>query len=450
MADFLSLHTALSGILAARAGVETTSHNVANAHSTGYTRQRVTQLSREYGHQTSYGTIGTGTTIDGISRARNEFLDMRVRAGLGLAAGLDVRASLLGRVEEALAEPELGIGAALADTWNAFEELSLSPTDPAARRNVIATLQALTTRINTVAESWNRVASDAQVSIQQDIGEVNRLLQEVAGLNEAIRRSSGLATPNDLYDRRDLALDRLAALIGATSREMADGTVKVSVGGLTLVQGDRASEISWNADDLTIGHVSGVDVQPGGAIAEYQRFLAEDLAARQATFDQFVTHLVETLNSRHNAGTYGPGQSGADLFDPAATAFTLTLLVTDPYELAASGDPFATHDGGNAASLAALREEPVPGDGRTLDQIWREIVTDIGVSARTALDAASAQAGLQSAAELARMGAHGVSIDEEMVALIEYQHAYQASARVMTAVDELLDQLITRTGLVGR
>lgn len=450
MADFLSLHTALSGILAARAGVETTSHNVANAHSTGYTRQRVTQLSREYGHQASYGTIGTGTTIDGITRARNEFLDMRVRAGLGLSAGLDVRASLLAQVEEALAEPELGISAALADTWNAFEELSLSPTDPAARRNVISTLQALTVRINTVAVGWNRVAADAHVSVQQDVGEVNRLLEEVAGLNDAIRRSTGLTTPNDLYDRRDLALDRLAELIGATSREMEDGTVKVSVNGLTVVQGDRVNELTWDAESLRVMHPSNVELTPGGAVAEYKRFLEVELPTRQAEFDQFVATLVEALNSRHTSGTYGPGLPGEELFAPDATAFTLTLVMTDPDRLAASGDPFATHDGSNAASLAALREEPILGDGRALDQIWREIVTDIGVSARTALDGASAQAGLQNAAELARLGAHGVSIDEEMVALIEYQHAYQASARIMTAVDELLDQLITRTGLVGR
>src|SRR5690606_33274569 len=135
--------------------------------------------------------------------------------------------------------------------------------------------------------------------------------------------------------------------------------------------------------------------------------------------------------------------------------FTFELLVTDPDRLAASGIPFALHDGSNAASLAALREEAegLVGDPATrvnLDSWWREIVTDIGVRARTAQDAASAQTSLQNTAELARLGAHGVSIDEEMVALIEYQHAYQASARVMTAVDELLDQLITRTGIVGR
>ena len=453
MADFLSLHTALSGILAARAGVETTSHNVANAHSTGYTRQRVTQLSREYGHRASYGVVGTGTTVDGIDRLRNEFLDMRVRAGLGLTAGLDVRASLLASVEEALAEPELGIGAVLADTWNAFEELSLSPTDPAARRNVIATLQALATRINTVAIGWERVGADAAVSIEQDINEVNRLLNEVAGLNDAIRRSTGLDTPNDLLDRRDLALDRLAELIGATSRQMEDGTVKVSVNGLTVVFGDKVNELGWNRDDATITHPSGVDVTPGGAVAEYQRFLQDVLPNYRAQFRQFVDTLVANLNERHRAGADIEGTPGEDLFAFDADTFTLTLLVTDPDRLAASGTPFALHDGRNAASLAALREEAVevdPTKSIVLDNWWREIVTDIGVNARTARDAAAAQASLQSAAELARLGAHGVSIDEEMVALIEYQHAYQASARVMTAVDELLDQLITRTGLVGR
>ncbi len=456
MSDLLSLHTALSGILAARAGVETTSHNVANAHSTGYTRQRVTQLSREHGHRAAYGIVGTGTTIEGVDRLRNEFLDMRVRAGLSLAAGLDVRASLLASVEETLAEPELGISAALADTWKAFEDLSLSPTDPAARRNVIATLRALTTRVNTVAESWNRVESDARVSVQQDVNEVNRLLHEVAGLNDAIRRSNGLgSTPNDLLDRRDQALDRLAELIGAGSRVMDDGSVKVSVNGLTLVLGIEVNDLEWQAGTLDVMHPSNVPVTAGGTIGEYQQFLGVGLPALRSQFSGFVEHLAHSLNLRHGNGADVDGNPGTDLFHFEDASFTFELLVTDPDRLAASKIPFALHDGTNAASLAALREEEeaLVGDPTTranLDNMWREVVTDIGVRARTARDAATAQGKLHDTAELARLGAHGVSIDEEMVALIEYQHAYQASARVMTAVDELLDQLITRTGLVGR
>ncbi|MFO7299378.1 MAG: flagellar hook-associated protein FlgK [Actinomycetes bacterium] len=456
MSDFLSLHTALSGVLAARAGVETTSHNVANAHSTGYTRQRIDQASREHGIRTSYGVVGTGTTVTGIDRLRNEFLDMRVRAGLGLAAGLDVRASLLRSVEDALAEPELGISSALAATWNSFEDLALNPTDPAARRNVIATLTALATRINTVADNWSRVESDAMVAIQQDVNEVNRLLHEVAGLNDAIRRSEGLgATPNDLLDRRDVALDRLAELVGATSRHMEDGTVKVQVNGLTVVLGTQVSELEWRPLDLEVMHPSGVPLVPGGSVGEYRAFLSETLPAFREQFSDFVEHLAHSLNQRHTNGADIDGNPGTDLFFFDRDPFTFELLVTDPDRLAASGIPFALHDGSNAASLAALREEAegLVGDPATrvnLDSWWREIVTDIGVRARTAQDAASAQTSLQNTAELARLGAHGVSIDEEMVALIEYQHAYQASARVMTAVDELLDQLITRTGIVGR
>lgn len=454
MSDFLTLHTALSGILASRAGVETASHNVANANSEGYTRQTVTQLSRPTGYAAPYGRVGTGTEVDDITRSRDRFLDMRLRSGLGTMAGLDVRSALLTRVEEAMSEPDMGVGAALDATWDAFEELSLDPTDPAARRNVLSTLENLTARIRTAAGSWQQVDEDARSTLEHDSNEVNRLLDEVAGLNEAIRRSSSLSKPNDLYDRRDLALDRLAELVGATSVEQDNGTVRVSVNGIGLVDGTTVRPLDFDSSTLQLVHPSGVDLIAGGEVAEVQRFLTQDLPSRREGLDVFATELVTALNDRHGQGWRSETDQGGDLLTLGSSAATLTVAISDPTELATSahsGPPFPVHNGESAAALAALREDAVAvGATRSLGQAWREMVTDIGVSVQTAENAAAAQRGLNTAAELARRGEHGVSVDEEMVSLVQYQHAYSASARVMSAVDELLDVLITRTGMVGR
>lgn len=452
MSDFLTLHTALSGILASRAGVETASHNVANAQSDGYTRQRVEQRSRSVGHEAPYGRVGTGAGIEGISRSRERFLDMRVRAGLGTMAGLEARTALLTRVEDALAEPDMGVGAALSATWGALEEMSLDPSDPAARRNVLANLENLTARIRTISAAWSQVGEDGLMSLGHHTNEVNQLLQEVAGINDAIRRSTSLSPPNDLYDRRDSALDRLAELVGAVSVESENGMVRVSVQGVGLVDGNDARSLVLDPGTGEVIHPSGVVLPVGGEMAAIQDFLGDDLVARQTDLEDFVDSLITSLNDRHADGWRSDTDAGGDLLTVGSTAANLTVAITDPDLLAASsqqGPPFPVHNGENAGWLAELRDDPVSG-GQSLGQIWRTMVTDIGVSVQSSADAATAQGGLVDAAQLARQGAHGVSVDEEMVSLVQFQHAYSAAARVMSAVDELLDVLITRTGMVGR
>lgn len=452
MSDFLSLHTALSGILASRAGVETASHNVANAQSDGYTRQRVEQRSRTIGHEAPYGRVGTGASIEGISRAREQFLDMRVRAGLGTRAGLEARNALLTRIEDALAEPDMGVGAALSATWSSFEEMSLDPSDPAARRNVLANLENLTARVRTIAADWAQVGQDGLSSLEHHTDEVNHLLEEVAGINDAIRRSTSLSPPNDLYDRRDSALDRLAELVGAVSVESENGMVRVSVQGVGLVDGNDARVLEFDSGTGEVIHPSGVVLPVGGEMAAIKGFLANDLVGRQDDLEEFVVNLISSLNGRHADGWRSDTDPGGDLLTVGSTAANLSVAITDPDLLAASsqqGPPFPVHNGENAGWLGELRDDPVSGT-QSLGQMWRRVVTDIGVSVQGSADAAAAQGGLVDAALLARQGAHGVSVDEEMVSLVQFQHAYSAAARVMSAVDELLDVLITRTGIVGR
>lgn len=452
MSDFLTLHTALSGILASRAGVETASHNVANAQSEGYTRQRIEQRSRHIGHQAPYGQVGRGSVVEGVSRARERFLDLRVRAGLGTMAGLQARQALLTRVEDALAEPDLGVGAALSATWSAFEEMSLDPSDPAARRNVLSSLENLTARIRTISADWAQVREDGLTTLAHHTNEVNQLLEEVAGINDAIRRSASLSPPNDLHDRRDFALDRLAELVGAVSVEEENGMVRVSVQGVGLVDGKDARSLEFDALSGDIIHPSGVVLPAGGEMAAIQNFLNNDLVARQDGLEDFVQNLTTVLNDRHSDGWRSDTDPGGDLIVAGSTASDIAVAITDPSLLAASseqGPPFPVHNGENADWLAGLRDDAVVGTD-SLGQIWRRLVTDIGAAVRASADAASAQNGLVEAAKLAREGAHGVSVDEEMVSLVQYQHAYSASARVMSAVDEMLEILISRTGVVGR
>ncbi|MDJ0961660.1 MAG: flagellar hook-associated protein FlgK [Acidimicrobiia bacterium] len=456
MGDFVSLYTAFSGLQAAQAGMDTASHNVANAGTDGYTRQRVGLASR-LPHQAPFGQIGTGVDIDDISRVRNSLLDARVRSSIGGQGRLDTLAGLLGGLEAATGEPDHGITASLGGLWSSFEELALDPPDAAARTGVLAQLDALARHVRSIAGSWSGMESNAVADIEATVAETNRLVAEVARLNQAIAGSSAsTGSPNDLMDQRDVVLDQLSRIAGVTVSTTDAGHARVSLNGLSLVHDYSVSTLSFDTATNQIIHSSGSIVRPGGELAGHHSFLNTELPKYQAGLNQFAEDLAAALNTQHASGFTQAGAAGGALlgYTPGDAARSLTLAITDPADLAVAstaGPPVPEFDGTNAEALAGVRNVLAAAAGTiTLDESFRALVTELGAATASAISGAAAQGTQAAASEAARTQVHGVSVDEEMVNLLTYQRAYEAAARVMTAVDEALDTLINRTGLVGR
>ena len=455
MSDFVSLYTAFSGLTAAQAGINTASHNVANASTIGYTRQQVDLTSRIPYHQ-RFGTVGQGVDIASISRARVAGLDTQVRTSASAQGRLDVLADLLAGAEAVMGEPNAGITNSMSGLWAALDELTLDPPNASARRHVISSLDELATNINRVAENWELEAQSATNSLSAYVDETNTLLRDVADLNLKILNASGLpGEPNDLLDQRDVVLDELANIAGVTVTTMDNGAARVSLDGLSLVSDGMVSPLSYDTATNTISHSSGTTVTPGGELAGFQSYLETELPAFQASLNTFAAELTDALNAQHALGFKPDGSAGGALltYTPGSEARSIAIAVSDHTEIAAagSGAPVAEYDGVNADALAALRQSLSAGGGLlTLDDAIRSIVSDVGEMTAAAASGARSQGALTAAAENGRMQTHGVSIDEEMVNLITYQRAYEAAARVMIAVDQNLDTLINRTGVVGR
>jgi flagellar hook-associated protein 1 FlgK len=322
--------------------------------------------------------------------------------------------------------------------------------------SVITALEDVVSEIRIVNEGWTATAANAADELAARVDEVNGLLRQVAELNRAVLESTTqTGSPNDLLDRRDVVLDRLSELAGVTVTPEKHSTVRVSLNGMQLVGGDRVSILSVDPATAVITHDSGVEINASGVLGGFQTVITKDLPAFQAQLDSFVEELAAALNSRHAAGFHENG-AGGDLlsFVAGEAARTLAVAVSDPADLAGagvSGPPFPAFDAANAEFLAALQfDEVAVGGTATLDELHRTLVVEVGGATAASNAAAASQAAVQGSADLARLGQHGVSIDEEMVELLHYQRAYEAAARVMTAVDEALDTLINRTGIVGR
>jgi flagellar hook-associated protein 1 FlgK len=452
---FISLYTAFSGLQAAQAGMDTASHNVSNAGTVGFTRQRVDQASRLPGYR-SFGPVGTGVDITDITRSRDVMLDARARTALGGESRFATLGDLLSGVEAAMAEPNNGVTSGLDALWASFEELALNPPDTAARHDVLNNLQSLTSRIRSVAEGWQAAGRAVAGDITAEITETNRLLQEVADLNRSILQSGASDfTPNDLLDKRDIAVDRLARLAGVRVSITDSGAARVSLDGLALVHDAVASRLSFDSGTNQIVHSSGVSIDAGGSLGARQGFLETVLPQYQSNLDTFAEELAAALNGQHATGFTPSGSAGGTLlaYAPGAAALTINLAITDASELAAAagGPPVAEFDGINAEAMAGLRSALAAAGGtQSLGASIRGLVGSVGSATAAAFTESASQRALAASAENARSQIHGVSVDEEMVNLLTSQRAYEAAARVMTAVDQTLDTLINRTGVVGR
>jgi len=452
---FVSLYTAYSGLNAAQAGMDTASHNVANAANPGYSRQQVT-LATRMPFSRPFGVIGTGVDVTDISRIRSVLLDQQYRSSADNAGRLSTLTNLLSTLEGVTGEPDHGITTALTDLWGAFEDLALDPPDPASRLNVLDSLDALATRIQATAEGWDATTASASTSLASKVDEVNAVLARVASLNSQIMDNGLKGGPNDLLDARDELLDRLSNMAGV-SVHMTDGSgARVSIGGIALVEGATMHALTYDLGTYEVTTDTGTPVTPGGEIAGFRAFLTDEVPALRGALDGFTSDLAAALNTQHAAGFTPAGAAGGPLlsFSAGAEALTISVAVTSIDDLAASGTagpPVPLFDATNVNALAGLRDALVAsGASITLDAAARGLVTNLASSTQAAATGADSNTALMSSARQAKLSVSGVNLDEEMVNLMHYQRTYEASARVMTAVDQMLDTLINGTGIAGR
>lgn len=467
---FAGLSTALSSLYTQRRALETTGQNIANANTEGYSRQRVdmkaaagTPVPALY---SVFDGAGAGVSVSDVVRLRDDFLESRGRAEHARGGYLDARQQILARVENVFAEPgDTALASQLSDFWTGWGDVVNQPGNPAVRTQLIERGATVADGLRAAYDGLNSQWKTVRVQLDAYATQVNTAADAVAQLNQTImqQKAAGLPT-NELADQRDLHLMELAKLTGATTVARDDGTVDVFVGGSSLVS-DAASRhvVAVGAQDMVNQATDTVmfrwesSTGPVAALSGGQ--LAADLETLNTVLPDYVTdlnavakNLADTVNAVHSAG-YGMDSTGAldtagDFFGPnvgaVVTARTISVLITDPRDLGVSGLTGAL-DGSNAAKLAALATKP---DGP--DAEYRTLVVGLGVAAQTAQRRADIQTRVSADMDTLRSADAGVNLDEEMTNMISFQRAYEAASRVLTSIDEMLDVLINRTGLVGR
>lgn len=423
-----ALSIALSALRVSQTAIEVSSHNIANAGTAGYTRQRV---ERRPGtpRNTVYGPMGTGVQVVDITRSRDRYTDDRVRSTDATAKSLEIRTEFGQRSEDAFAEPDNGITASLGRLWPAFQALGQKPGDEALGTQVLSSLDDLAGRVNQARAELGNLQTNALQRLTNEVDTANAAMDRIAELNRIT--PAGLAP--DLADERDRALDTLASTIGATSTMLPDGKIRVAVGGKTIVDGDYVSHLAVDpANDGTVNHGATGPVQLAGSAGGLQTVIQSDLSTYRAKLDTFVSSMVNALNNQHVNNRLPGGSNGGLLVADDGNA--MTVIIASPSQLATADAAGGVNNGNGAIALANLR--------RTVEPTARDLVTFVGGTvANIARSFDNAQA-LADTATQQRLSLTGVNLDEEMAQLITDQKAYAAAARIVSTVDEMLDTLI--------
>lgn len=477
------LSIARGAISAHQVALQTVSQNIANAEVEGYSRQRAEMIT-SYPQRFPNYTVGTGVSVRGVIRMRDELLDASYRREVGNRESYSVRRDLLGEVEGLLGEPsESGLANTLDQFWNSWSDLANNPGSAIAQSAVRQRGQQVAYTLNSYSQRIDDLTVRTRGHLSDVAGQVNTMAKQVAEINKQLTAAevSGQQTP-DLRDARDRIADKLAQLVGARVEIQANGTMGVYLGGLMLVDANNAHQLEVRSTTTTTNLAMVGDVEPiqtvGGQAGQMISFINTDVPAMQGRLNDFARGLVNGVNEYHASGwtaagdalgnanwnpLNGPTGSRVNFFDSSfTTAGTIRLSseVTASALVIASGDvQNAPGNNSLATAIGALRDDNGMAalqtrmganfatqigfaSGESYSDHYTTTVTQLGVDTADAQSQFDVYDALSTQADNRRASVSGVSIDEELTLMLRHQQAYTAASRLVKVADEMAQSIL--------
>ncbi|MHB8262636.1 MAG: flagellar hook-associated protein FlgK [Acidimicrobiales bacterium] len=453
-----SLYTALSGLQTARAGLATTAQDISNVNTPGFQRETAAISTVDNGGMLG---IGGGSQVSNIVQASNAFLQAASLQADASVSNLTASQQVLSSIQAVFPEPSTyGMSEQLSTFWSAWDAVAQNPSSEAPRTALVSNAQNVAAALNQASSQLDTLANQTTTQISTTVSQVNQLLAQVANLNQQVVSVGGGSRANSLVDQRNQIVSQLAQDIGATVRTQSDGSATVSVGGVTLVQGNVADTVqiatSMSGQFSLTSKMTGATLDvTNGAAAGLLASLNTYIPAYQAKINGVAADLASTVNTQLASGYYydsttGTWVSGIPMFLNSFTGTTSGVtaagievnpaVVANPQDIAASSTnvtPDATNNGANAQAMAELFNAT-----GGPDKAYRSLIENIGSQVQGANQQLQTQTSVQTAASQALQSATGVSTDAEMVKSVQYQQAYQAAAKVIAVTATAMQSLL--------
>ena len=440
-----TLNIGSSGLAVAANAISVVGHNVTNAATEGYSRQEVSTASRSPLLDGGFW-VGQGVSTTDIGRATNLFIAERAISAQGDAASAETALRSHQLIETSFTA-ESGLSAQLSDFFDSLEALTDDPSSDSHRMSALSAGESLAESVRTVHGEMSDVQTMLADEISVTVDNLNDTLARVAQLNGLIVQNGS----PDLMDERDTLIANLSSAVGATVDYSASGGATVFIGGHAAVMDTSARTLSatTSADGEPIVQLSvdGTALTVTDSIGGAAGGAMEGWQMAQSVIDQlntFATDFSAAFNAQHAAGFDANGAAGGDVFSVDATdpAASFSFLLTDPDTLAAAADSAATvGDRGNLDALIDLKDSGAVAGSGALEFVTA-LVTEVGSAVAAAEQRYETDSAALSDTAALLDSIAGVDLDEEAADLLAWQAAYQAAARVISATDEMLGELM--------
>lgn len=490
-----SLYIGLSGLQAQQSALNVVGHNIANVNTPGYTRQRA-DLTANKSLIQGQVYFGTGVTLNTIQGIRDRFLDLQIYRETARQTGATDRYAGLDAISNSLGDSgSTGVASQVQAFFQGFQELSARPEDGALRTNVVGKAQSMISALQT----RYRLLADQRTSADQAVGslveEVNSLTTQIAQLNQQITTEAGGGLDNDARDQRKALTDKLAGLVGINVFEGDKGEYQITLdsGSAVLVSGSNAYKLRTQAGAGPDGYASVLSEMGGAAVDVTQGIKDGQLGAKldlrdrilpgfQQQLDQIAAGVAGQVNALHQTGYAADGVTTATAGPPAYDNYFFTgdaangglptgitaassykgmvnalavasPIAKNPLLIATAGVAGAQGNNAIAKAIANLQASgavvDTNGDGTGdtgLSTAAGRLVSDVGTQAQNWEAQSTTQQNLVSALQTQRDRISGVDLDEEAANMMTFQRGYQASARFLSVINQLTDQLVNQFG----
>ncbi len=446
------LNIARSGLFAQQAGLNTTGHNIANATTEGYSRQRA-ELGTSQPALWGPSAMGAGVDVIGVKRIRDQYIDAQLRAQDQSLGWWETMETKLSQLEDAFGEPsDTGLGAAINAFFDSWQDLANAPDNMVARDAVLSKGRTLALKFNYLNDKLTDLQRSLDSEVSGQVDEFNSLTKQLAQLNGRLSTFGANAQgAADLLDQRDRLLDRLSHLANVQVVENDAGQVMLSLDGKVFLEKTNATELRGTRSDTSLTQLSWSDADRlvtinNGSLGALMDLRDNVIGKYSTKLDELAVDIANGVNEVHATGYGLNGHTGLSFFASTVTgAADMRIdsqIAADSRKIAASSNA-QQGNGDIALAISQLQQENKAANSTmTFANFYGGMIGEIGSLMQEATSFSQGQSLMVQQLENQRESEMGVSLDEEMTNLIKYQRAYQATAKLVSMADEMAQTIL--------
>lgn len=460
-----TMEMARNAMRVARSGAEVSGNNLANAANPAYARQRI-KLNSSVTIPTEKGPQGSGAEVARLESIRDKVLDKSIISEKSISQYLDSKQVYLRRAEANLGQTidsrsidsgggAHGISEGMTELFNSFQSLSVSPTSTAERQIVVFNAQKIADKFNTIDRRLSDLRTGINAEVEDLVTSVNSKLKAVANIAVNLGNIEIVeGSANEVRDSLQSSLEELAEFVNISTATNDDGELNVFIDGVQMITDNimtnsvglhtdingmhtMAEQVAGNVMNLKSGYLKGLIDARDTSIVDLQ-----------TKINTLATQLITEVNTLHRSGYDLNGNTGQDLFTGtgAADVGVNTNIVSDPRQLQGSSSASESSNNDVIRSIAALSTTALTGlNGMTFSEHYGNTISRFGQEISLTTAQLDDQKAVQKMLEKQRESIMGVSVDEEVANLVVYQRAFQASAKLLTTMDNLMKDVLNLT-----